>query len=259
MKVVILCGGKGTRMREETEYRPKPMVEVGGKPVLWHIMKRYAHFGHDQFVLCLGYRGNYIKEYFLNYEAMNSDCTIVLGARHGISYHGAHGESNFQVTLADTGEETMTGGRIKRIAKYIDDEIFLLTYGDGLCDVDINKVLEFHRAHGKLMTVTSVRPSSRFGILEIAGDDRVESFFEKPQLDGWISAGYFVCNRKVFDYIENDDSITFERGPMERLAHEGQLVAYKHDGFFFAMDTYREYQYLNEIWSEGKAPWKTWP
>jgi glucose-1-phosphate cytidylyltransferase len=259
MKVVILCGGKGTRMREETEYRPKPMVEVGGKPVLWHIMKRYAHFGHDQFVLCLGYRGNYIKEYFLNYEAMNSDCTIVLGARHGISYHGAHGESNFQVTLADTGEETMTGGRIKRIAKYVDDETFLLTYGDGLCDVDINKVLEFHRAHGKLMTVTSVRPSSRFGILEIAGDGHVESFFEKPQLDGWISAGYFVCNRKVFDYIENDDSITFERGPMERLAREGQLVAYKHDGFFFAMDTYREYQYLNEIWSEGKAPWKTWP
>ena len=259
MKVVILCGGKGTRMREETEYRPKPMVEVGGKPVLWHIMKRYAHFGHSDFVLCLGYRGNYIKEYFLNYEAMNSDCTIALGARQKVTYHGAHAESDFQVTLADTGEETMTGGRIKRIAKYVDDDTFLLTYGDGLCDVDINQVLEFHKAHGKLMTVTSVRPRSRFGILEIAQNNRVDSFFEKPQLDGWISAGYFVCNRKVFDYIDNDDSITFEHGPMERLAHEGQLMAYKHDGFFFAMDTYREYQYLNEIWSEGKAPWKIWP
>jgi len=257
MKTVILCGGKGTRMREETEYRPKPMVEIGGKPVLWHIMKRYAHFGHSDYVLCLGYRGNYIKDYFLNYEAMNNDCTISLGNKHEIKFHEAHHESDFRVTLSDTGQETMTGGRIKRIGKYIDDDTFLLTYGDGLCDVDISKLIAFHKAHGKLMTVTSVRPASRFGILEIRDNNQVESFFEKPQLDGWISAGYFVVNRKVFDYIEGDET-TFELGPMERLAHEGQLVAYKHDGFFFAMDTYREYQLLNELWDSGKAPWKIW-
>ena len=258
MKVVILCGGKGTRMREETEFRPKPMVDIGGKPVLWHIMKRYAHFGFHDYILCLGYRSNYIKDYFLNYEAMNNDCTITLGSSHQITYHEQHKESDFRVTLAETGLETMTGGRIKRVAKYVDDDTFLLTYGDGLCDVDIAKVLAFHKAHGKLMTVTSVRPASRFGILEIGENNRVDSFFEKPQLDGWISAGYFVCNRKVFDYIDADDSITFEREPMERLAHEGQLVAYKHDGFFYAMDTFREYQYLNEVWDEGKAPWKIW-
>ena len=257
MKVVILCGGKGTRLREETEFRPKPMVEIGGRPILWHIMKCYAHYGYADYVLCLGYRGNIIKEYFLNYEAMNNDCTVSLGHSHEITYHQAHEESGYRVTLADTGQETLTGGRLQRVAKYIDDDTFLLTYGDGLCDVDINKLVEFHHAHGKLATVTTVRPASRFGILELNTDSSVMRFSEKPRLDGWINAGYLVLNRKVFDYLTGDDSI-FEREPMEQLAAEGQLVAYKHDGFFFAMDTYREYQYLNELWATGTAPWHTW-
>lgn len=257
MKVVILCGGKGTRLREETEFRPKPMVEIGGRPILWHIMKSYAHYGFTDYVLCLGYRGNIIKEYFLNYEAMNNDCTVSLGTHHAIKYHQSHDESGFQVTLAETGQETMTGGRLQRTARYIDDDVFLLTYGDGLCDIDINKLVAFHKAHGKLATVTSVRPASRFGILELDRDDNVMHFSEKPQLDGWINAGYLVLNRKVLDYLTGDDCV-FEREPLEQLAAEGQLVAYRHEGFFFAMDTYREYQYLNDLWASGEAPWRTW-
>ncbi len=257
MKVVILCGGKGTRLREETEFRPKPMVEIGGRPILWHIMKSYAHYGFTDYVLCLGYRGNIIKEYFLNYEAMNNDCTVSLGARQAITYHQSHDESGYRVTLADTGQETMTGGRLQRAARYIDDDIFLLTYGDGLCDIDINKLVAFHKSHGKLATVTSVRPASRFGILELDSDDSVMHFSEKPQLDGWINAGYLVLNRKIFEYLTGDDCV-FEREPLEKLAAEGQLVAYRHEGFFFAMDTYREYQYLNDLWASGAAPWRTW-
>jgi glucose-1-phosphate cytidylyltransferase len=257
MKVVILCGGQGTRLREETEYRPKPLVEVGGRPILWHIMKSYAHYGLNDFVLCLGYRGNMIKEYFLNYEAMNNDFTICLGQKSQLHFNGAHKEQDFRVTLADTGQETMTGGRIKRIEKYVDGDTFLVTYGDGLADVNIAELLAFHKSHGKIATVTTVRPHSRFGILETASDGTVLEFTEKPQLDGWASAGFLVFERKLFEYIETDDCI-LEREPLERLAAEGQLMAYRHEGFFFAMDTYREYLYLNELWQSGKAPWRVW-
>lgn len=257
MKVVILCGGQGARLREETEFRPKPMVEIGGRPILWHILKIYAHHDLRDFVLCLGYRGNMIKEYFLNYEAMNSDCTVSLGSRRQIDYHGEHEESGFSVTLSDTGADSMTGGRIRRIQKYVDGDTFLLTYGDGVSDVDIEKLLEFHRSHGRLATVTVVRPVSRFGMLEIDSQNRISSFVEKPVMDGWMNAGFFVLNSKVFDYLTGDDCI-FEREPLERLTAEGQLAAYRHDGFFFAMDTYREYKHLNELWDAGNAPWKVW-
>ena len=256
MKVVLLCGGLGTRLREETEFRPKPMVEIGGRPILWHIMKLYAQSGFRDFVLCLGYRGNMIKEYFLNYEAMNNDFTICLGRESQIRINDVHSEQGYQVTLADTGPSTMTGGRVKRIQKYIDDDTFMLTYGDGLADLNIARLLEFHKSHGKLGTVTAVTPRSRFGVLEM-NKNRVMSFLEKPQTEGLASAGYFVLNRKVFDYLGGDDCI-FEHEPLERLAREGQLMAYKHEGFFFAMDTYREYEYLNQLWAKGEAPWKVW-
>ena len=257
MKVVILCGGLGTRLREETEFRPKPMVEVGGRPILWHIMKTYAHYGFREFVLCLGYRGNTIKDYFLNYEAMNNDFSICLGQKSQICYHGNHNEQGYSVTLADTGVNSMTGGRILRVERYIKDDIFLLTYGDGVIDVNIREVVEFHKSHGKIATVTSVAPVSRFGMLDLSGDDRVRKFTEKPISDGWMNAGYFVLNRKVFDYLTGDDCI-FEREPLERLATDGQLMAYRHDGFFYAMDTFREYQHLNDLWNGSTAPWRVW-
>lgn len=257
MKVVILCGGQGTRLREETEYRPKPLVDVGGKPILWHIMKTYAHHGFREFVLCLGYRGNMIKEYFLNYEAMNNDFTISLGQESRLYFNGAHQEQDFRVTLADTGLETMTGGRIRRIAQYIDGDTFLVTYGDGVADVNITALLAFHKSHGKLATITTVRPQSRFGVLDTNDDGKVLSFNEKPQLDGWASAGYMIFHRDLFQHINADDCV-LEREPMERLASDGQLMAYRHDGFFFAMDTYREYLHLNDLWNTGKAPWRVW-
>ena len=257
MKVVILCGGLGTRLREETEYRPKPMIDVGGRPILWHIMKGYAHYGIKDFVICTGYRGDVIKEYFLNYEAANNDFTICLGSRSQIEYHGAHTEQNFRVTVADTGHDTMTGGRIKRIQRYIDDETFAVTYGDGLADVNFAELLAFHRGHGKLATVTAVQPSSRFGVLEVDDAGGVRSFAEKPKLEGFTSAGFFVFQRRVFDYLHGDDCI-LEREPLEQIAREGQLMAYRHQGFWYAMDTYREYKQLNEIWAAGKPPWKVW-
>jgi glucose-1-phosphate cytidylyltransferase len=257
MKVVLLCGGLGTRLREETEFRPKPMVEIGGRPILWHIMKLYAHAGFREFVCCLGYRGNLIKEYFLNYEAMNNDFSVCLGRQHKITYHGAHAEQDFTVTLVETGADSMTGGRVKRTERYVDGDTFMVTYGDGLANVDLQKLLAFHQAHGKLATVTTVKPFSRFGILELDDAGKVVDFAEKPQMDGWASAGFFIFNRRVFEYLNGDDCV-LEREPMERLAREGQLMAYRHTGFFYAMDTYREYQYLNEIWTSGQAPWKVW-
>jgi len=257
MKVVMLCGGLGTRLREETEFRPKPLVDVGGHPILWHIMKLYAHHGFKDFVLCLGYRGNMIKEYFINYEAMNNDFTICLGRQNNITYHDAHKEQDFYVTMADTGLETMTGGRVKRVEKYIDGNVFIVTYGDGVSDLDIGALVDFHHCHGRLATVTTVRPISRFGILDVDEGGKVLNFAEKPRLDGWSSAGFFVFNRRVFDYLTGDDCI-LERKPLEQLAHEGQLMAYRHSGFFFAMDTYREYKLLNELWTSGEAPWKVW-
>jgi glucose-1-phosphate cytidylyltransferase len=257
MKVVILCGGLGTRLREETEFRPKPLVEVGGKPILWHIMKLYAHNGFSDFILCLGYRGNMIKDYFLNYEAMNNDFTICLGKKSQIQFNDHHREQDYHVTLAETGQESMTGGRLKRIQKYIADDCFMVTYGDGLSDVDIEKLVAFHRSHGKLATVTTFRPVSRFGILDINESQEVMNFIEKPKSDAWASAGFFVFQREIFDYLDGDDCV-LEREPLERLAAERQLMAYHHEGFFFAMDTYREYQLLNDLWKNGEAPWKIW-
>lgn len=259
MKVVILCGGLGTRLREETEFRPKPLVEIGGRPILWHIMKIYGHYGFNDFILCLGYRGNMIKEHFLNYESMNNDFTIALGSPRTVEYHGAHTEQNFRVTLAETGLEAMTGSRIARVRRYIgDDDTFLVTYGDGVSDVDIKKLVHFHRLHGKLATVTTMRPTSRFGVLHSDEAGRVISFAEKPQLDGWVSAGFFVFRRRVFDYLSEDADCVLEREPMERLVKDGELVAYQHEGFFYSMDTYREFKLLNDLWDTGRAPWKIW-
>ena len=246
-------------MREETEYRPKPLVDVGGRPILWHIMKLYAQHRVQDFVLCLGYRGHMIKDYFLNYEAMTNDFTICLGKQNRILYHGAHEEQDFNVTLADTGPDSMTGSRVKQVERYIEnDERFMVTYGDGLSDVDITKVIEFHKSHGKLATITTVKPYSRFGILDVDDRNQVQAFKEKPQMEGWASAGFLVFERRVFDYLSADPSCVLEREPLERLAADGQLMAYQHEGFFFAMDTYREYLYLNELWNSGKAPWAVW-
>jgi glucose-1-phosphate cytidylyltransferase len=231
------------------------MVEIGGRPILWHIMKLYAYHGFRDFVLCLGYRGEIIKDYFLNYEAMNTDFTVRLGSEEEITYHGGHNEQDFSVTLAETGPETMTGGRVKRVGRYLDDDTFMVAYGDTLSDVDLSALLEFHRAHGKMATITAVRPVSRFGILELGNGGSVERFAEKPEIEGWASSGFFVFNKRFLEYLDDDDTI-LEREPLEKLAAEGELVAYQHRGFFYAMDTYREYQFLNELWQSGNAPWK---
>lgn len=260
MKVVILCGGQGTRLREETEFRPKPLVEVGGRPILLHIMKLYAHYGFHDFVLCLGYRGHMIKDHFLNYETMNNDFTVDLGRRQQqVTLHGSHAEDGFRVTLADTGLDSMTGKRIKSIQKYVDDDTFMVTYGDGVSDVNIQQLLDFHKSHGRLATVTTHKPISRFGVLEVdAAGSNVTGFNEKPQLDGLVNIGFFVFDRKVFDYLDDDPNCVLEQDPLRTLAKDGQLVAYRHDGFFFAMDTYREFKYLNDLWDAGQAPWKVW-
>ena len=258
MKTVILCGGQGTRLREETEYRPKPLVEIGDMPVLLHIIKIYASFQHSSFILCLGYRGNMIKEYFLDYEAMNSDFTIGLGSKTFTRHEAISDFPDLTVTLANTGKETMTGGRLYRVRHYIDEDTFMLTYGDGVADIDIPALLDFHRSHGKIATVSVFRPTSRFGMLDIDLEGSVQAFMEKPIADEWASCGYFVLNRKVFDYLDPTDDCVFEQRPLQRLAADNQLAAYKHEGFFFAMDTYREYQHLNELWATNKAPWKVW-
>ena len=260
MKVVILCGGKGTRLREETEYRPKPMVPVGGWPILWHIMKIYAAQGHNSFVLCLGYKGEMIKDFFRNYLWMTSDLTVRLDRKSPPEFHNRHGEEDWTVTLADTGENTMTAGRIKRIQKYLgDDEEFLLTYGDGVGDVDINEVIRFHRQHGKLVTLTAVRPPGRFGELGLTSGGAVTQFNEKPQAEGgWINGGFFVVSRKAFDYLTDADDMMFEQQPLQRIAADQQLMAYQHEGFWQPMDTFQEFNLLNGLWNEGKAPWRIW-
>jgi glucose-1-phosphate cytidylyltransferase len=258
MKAIILAGGQGTRIREETALKPKPMLDVGGKPLLWHIMKTYNHYGHNDFVVCLGYLGQMIREYFLNFNTMHKDVTVSLGEAFGVQYHAPEIDDSFRVTLAETGAHTMTGGRIARAARYLEGEqTFCVTYGDGLSNVDISKLLAFHKAHGKIGTVTAVQPESRFGILDLTPAGAVQKFIEKPKLDGWINAGYFVFEREFLDYLGGDDCI-LERSPLERLAHDGQLMCYKHEGFFYAMDTFREYQVLNEMWNRGEAPWKVW-
>jgi glucose-1-phosphate cytidylyltransferase len=255
-KVVLLCGGRGTRLQEETEYRPKPMVEVGGRPVLWHIMKLFAHHGLTRFVICIGYRGQMIKDYFLDYEAWSSDFTVRLGDPQSVRFHGEHLETGWEVTVAGTGDETQTGGRVKRVEEHLDGDTFMVTYGDGLSDVDITALLAFHREHGRLATITTTRPLSRFGIVDIDDDQLVHRFREKPQGDEWVSSGFFVFQREFLDYLDAD--CVLERAPLERLASEGQLAAYQHDGFWQPMDTYRELLMLSELWERGKAPWAVW-
>lgn len=256
MKVVVLCGGQGTRLREETEFRPKPLVPVGGRPILWHILKIYARFGLKDFVLCTGYKGEMIKEYFLNYRAMNNDVTIQLGGKAPHVYHGTHEEDDMAVTVCDTGLETMTGARVSRIRAHVEaDECFLLTYGDGVANVDISQLVAFHRSHGKVATVTVVHPQSRFGRIDLDANGAVTEFAEKPQSDGWSSAGYFVFSPRVFDYLSNDPGCILEQGPLQSLARDGQLMAYRHDGFFCPMDTYRETLLLNQLAETGTPPW----
>jgi len=256
MKVVILCGGMGTRLKEETEFKPKPMIEIGGRPILWHIMKIYSHFGFNSFLLCLGYKGNVIKEYFLNYEYMNSDITVSLGLEKKVVVHDSRRMDNWQVTMVDTGLDTMTGGRIKRIEKYIDGDDFLVTYGDGLADVNIVESVAFHKRMGKIATVTGLRPESRFGVLEVGDDSLVKCFKEKPRLDGLISGGFFVFNKRLFNYLEENSVL--EQDPMRRLAEDGEMALFRHDGFWKSMDTYRDVQEFKQLWDSNNTPWKAW-
>ncbi|SON50960.1 glucose-1-phosphate cytidylyltransferase [Vibrio tapetis] len=256
MKVVLLAGGFGTRLSEETDIRPKPMVEIGGKPILWHIMKMYSQHGFNEFVILLGYKGYYIKEYFANYFLHQSDVTIDLSTNE-MQIHKNTSEP-WKVTLLDTGLHTMTGGRIKRAQEVIGNESFMLTYGDGVSDVDITKLVEFHKSHGKSISMTSVQPDGRFGALEI-NDSVVKNFAEKPKGDGsWINGGFFVCNPNVFDYITGGDSTVFEQEPLQKLAQDSELMAFKHDGFWKCMDSLNDKQKLNEMFVSNKAKWKTW-
>lgn len=255
MKLVILAGGLGTRLSEETSIKPKPMVEIGGRPILWHIMKFYSHWGINDFVVCLGYKGYVVKEYFANYFLHVSDVTFDV-ARNSVEVHDNRAEP-WRVTLVDTGQETMTGGRIKRIRQHVGNENFCLTYGDGLADVDIRAQLKFHAEHGRLATVTATRPPGRFGALKLDGNV-VRDFEEKPQGDGgYINGGFFVLAPGIFDYIEGDDT-TWEREPLQNLAENGHLAAFKHDGFWQPMDTLRDKNHLESLWLRGKAPWKVW-
>jgi glucose-1-phosphate cytidylyltransferase len=255
MKVVILAGGFGTRLAEETHLKPKPMVEVGDRPILWHIMKHYAHFGFDEFVIALGYKGDQIKRYFLDYNILSNDLTVDL--RNGEVRVQSRERDEWVVELVDTGLNTMTGGRIKRLAERLGNETFMLTYGDGVSDVDLDALLDFHRSHGRLATLTAVRPSARFGRLDLEGDSIAE-FSEKPKLgEGWINGGFFVLEPGVIDYIDADDT-SWEREPLERIARDGQLMAFRHDSFWQCMDTVRDRTSLESLWQSGEAPWQVW-
>jgi glucose-1-phosphate cytidylyltransferase len=256
MKVVLLAGGLGTRLREETEFRPKPMVEIGGRPILWHIMKLYAHHGFTEFVICLGYKGDVIRDYFVNYELRNRDVTVTLGTRH-VETHSGHDEAGWRVTLAETGEQTLTGGRLKRVARYLVGSRFMVTYGDGVADVDLKDLVAFHERHGKLATLTAVRPSSRFGEVVIE-QGVVRAFSEKPQVQaGWINGGFFVFEPAVLGMLEGDHE-SLEQSLLERLTAMRQLAVYEHHGFWQCMDTSREMQLLNDLWRRGRAAWAVW-
>jgi glucose-1-phosphate cytidylyltransferase len=257
LKTVILAGGLGTRLSEETVVKPKPMVEIGGHPLLWHIMNIYASQGFGEFVVALGYRGDLVKDYFLRFNAMNADLTLDLATGATQVHDGDHPQ--WKVHLADTGLETQTGGRLLRLRGWLEgDDLFLMTYGDGVADIDLSALLAFHRRHGRLATVTAVRPPARFGAITFDGD-RVTRFAEKPQVgEGWINGGFFVLDRTVFDYIDGDQT-PWEQGPMERLSAEGQLMAYRHEGYWQPMDTLREKHLLETLWRSGRAPWKVWP
>lgn len=256
MKVVILAGGFGTRLSEETEVKPKPMVEIGGRPILWHIMKIYSHYGFSEFIICLGYKGYVIKEYFANYYRHQSDITIDFSS-NTMQVHNSQAEP-WKVTLIDTGLETMTGGRVKRIQPYTEGKPFMLTYGDGVGEINIPALIDFHKQNRKYLTVTAVQPSGRFGALNLSERDEVKSFTEKPRGDGsWINGGFFVCQPEVFNYISGDTTV-FERQPMEQLAKDNQMMAYKHAGFWLPMDTLRDRNELVSLWEKGQAKWKLW-
>ena len=257
MKALILAGGFGTRLSEETDIKPKPMVEIGGKPILWHIMKTYSHYGINEFVILLGYKGYYIKEYFANYFLHQSDVTINM-SNGDMEVHNNSSEP-WKVTLLDTGLNAMTGARVKKAKEHIGNKPFMLTYGDGVADIDIQETLAFHQQHGKLMTMTSAQPEGRFGALNINKNDQVTTFEEKPKGDGsWINAGYFVCQPEVLDYIDNGDDVIFEQEPLKRLAQDAEIFTYKHEGFWMPMDTLRDKTKLNEMYESGNAPWVTW-
>lgn len=260
MKVVILCGGFGTRIRDVAEDIPKPMIPIGGLPILWHIMKYYSCFGHNEFVLCLGYKGEVIKDFFLNYEAHINDFTISLGPDRRVEYHERKLSENWKVTLVETGLNAMTGARVKRVQKYLaGEENFMLTYGDGLGNIDLHESVDYHLKHGKAMTVTGVRPPGRFGEMESNIDGTVQQFNEKPQSSGgWISGGFFVCNRRLFDYLNNQEDLVFEQAPMRDLVRDAEMMVYKHDGFWQPMDTYRDYMLLKGLYEKGEAPWVIW-
>jgi glucose-1-phosphate cytidylyltransferase len=257
LRVVLLAGGFGTRLSEETDTKPKPMVEIGGKPILWHIMKTYSEHGFNDFVILLGYKGYHIKEYFSNYFLHQSNVTFDLKSNK-MEVHNNNSEP-WKVTLLDTGLNSMTGGRIKRAQEYIGDEAFMLTYGDGVANIDISKLIEFHKSHGKSMTMTSAQPDGRFGALDVGENNKVREFKEKPKGDGsWINAGYFICEPKVFDYITQGDSTVFEQDPLKNLAKDGEIYTYKHDDFWMPMDTLRDKHKLEELWANEQAPWKVW-
>jgi glucose-1-phosphate cytidylyltransferase len=260
MKVVILCGGFGSRIREISENIPKPMIPIGKFPILWHIMKYYAHWNYKDFVLCLGYKGHVIKDFFLNYRAHTSDFTIDLGGKKTILYHNDSSELDWQVTFAETGLEALTGARVKRIKQYvINDDNFMLTYGDGVGDINIDKLVDFHKSHGKILTVTGVKPPGRFGEIVSENTGKITEFNEKPQsTSGKISGGFFVCRKKLFDYLDDRENLTFEQEPMRKLVRDGQMMLYEHDGFWQCMDTNRDFLYLKGLTEKGEAPWVVW-
>ena len=258
--VMILCGGMGTRLREETEVRPKPMVEIGGRPMLWHIMKLYSSFGFSDFILCLGYKGHVIKEYFLNYRTYSTDLTVRLGRPEAVQYHSSHAEEDWCVTLVETGQAAQTGARVARAGRYVQGETFCLTYGDGLGDIDLGALIDFHYKHGKIGTITGVRPPGRFGELQMGTGGCVVEFAEKPQVtEGVINGGFFVFQQEFLkDYLDDHEDLVLEREPLQRLAKDGQLMVYLHEGFWQPMDTYRELKLLDQLWMNGQAPWKVW-
>lgn len=255
MQVVIFCGGQGTRLREETEYKPKPMVEIGGRPILWHIMKIYSSYGFKDFILCLGYKQEYIRHYFLNYELMNSDITLHLNSKEKFIQHNRHDE-DWNVTLVDTGPETPKGRRLKLVEPYIKKKPFMVTYGDGVVNLNIKELVKFHRTHGKIATFTGVHPISRFATINTNKNGEVVTWKEKRQIEEYVNAGFFVFKPEVFDYLTKSEEL--EEAPMEKLTSEGQVAMFKHEGFWQCMDTYRDHQFLEKIWSSGNAPWKIW-
>jgi glucose-1-phosphate cytidylyltransferase len=256
LPVVLLAGGMGTRLREETEFRPKPMVEIGGRPILWHIMKNFSRHGFNDFIICLGYKGDSIRDYFLNYHTRNISLSLNLGANPSTNFLDSHGEENWKVTLVDTGVNSLTGERLRRVKEYVGERTFLCTYGDGLANVDLDALVEFHRSHSGIATLTAVHPTSRFGVVKMESDGQINEFLEKPVVDDWINGGFFVLEPEVFDYLNADEP--FEETPLRQLASDQNLFAYKHSGYWQPMDTYREYVELNKMWDDGSAPWRTW-